>query len=143
MPNHIKTFWIKSLLLVFLVSATVIIIFLLPFVLPSNPLRYLAEHKDKVNLLINTPSPRIILVGGSNVAYSINSQQIENKTGFHVINAGLEGGLGLRVGGDSVHAIRFAPRHAAWMSRGSDAILTRFVSSRSFCPRPIEAPMCS
>src|SRR3989344_2918469 len=67
------------------------------YILPTNPSRYFAEHIDKRKLIVSTPSPRIILLGGSNLAYSIDSELIEKKTGYNVVNFGIGGGMGMRM----------------------------------------------
>lgn len=56
---------------------------------------FIASNIDKMKLLEETPSPRIILIGGSNVAFSINSQIIEDSTEFNAINMGSHAGVGL------------------------------------------------
>lgn len=63
--------------------------------LPHNSNHYMAATKDKYTLLQTTKSPRIILVGGSNVAFSIDSQKIEQRFNVPTINIGLHAGLGL------------------------------------------------
>ena len=92
-----KKFWLKILIMILLVSSTILCIFTAPFILPINPSRYLAEHIDKRNLIVSTPSPRIILLGGSNLAFSVDSKLIEKETGYNVVNFGLAGGLGMRL----------------------------------------------
>ncbi|MCI0552861.1 MAG: hypothetical protein L0287_18070 [Anaerolineae bacterium] len=49
----------------------------------------------KSNLLRNTPPPRIIIVGGSNVAFGIDSKLVEQELGMNVINDGLHVALGI------------------------------------------------
>jgi len=49
----------------------------------------------QVELLQNTPSPRIILAGGSNVAWGIDSELMEQRLGIPVINQGLDAHLGI------------------------------------------------
>lgn len=56
---------------------------------------FIASNIDKMNLLKMTQSPKIIIVGGSNVAFSINSQIIKDSTGLNVVNMGLHAGIGL------------------------------------------------
>lgn len=51
---------------------------------------------DKRELLRSTKPPRIIFVGGSNLAFGLDSKSIEETIGIQVINMGLHGGLGLR-----------------------------------------------
>lgn len=49
----------------------------------------------KSELLRTVPSPRIILVGGSNIAFGIDSELMEQKLGIPVINDGLHVALGI------------------------------------------------
>ncbi len=63
---------------------------------PHDTNNYLAAALDKHRLLYLTKSPKIILVGGSNLAFSVNSEKIERRFGMPVINMGLHGDLGLR-----------------------------------------------
>jgi hypothetical protein len=57
---------------------------------------YLAAYFDKQTLLQNTPSPRIILVGGSSVAFGFDSKELSKITEMPVVNLGLAVGLGVR-----------------------------------------------
>ena len=57
---------------------------------------YLYALKDKSDLLRNTPSPRIIFAGGSNLAFGLKSGVVREKTGYHPINLGLHAHLGIR-----------------------------------------------
>jgi len=56
---------------------------------------YLATLQDKVQLLKDTPSPRIIFLGGSNLAFGLDSPQIAAKTDYHPVNLGLHVSYGL------------------------------------------------
>lgn len=49
----------------------------------------------KYNTLRNTESPKIIIVGGSSVAFGINREIIEEKVGRAVVNLGLHAGFGI------------------------------------------------
>ena len=62
----------------------------------SNRSSYLASDVDKHVALEKTGPPRLILVGGSNLAFGIDSPAIEKEIGIPVINMGLNAGLGLR-----------------------------------------------
>lgn len=55
-------------------------------------------YEQKVTLLngVNAPG-RIILMGGSGVQYSINSEELEKQLGIPVFNFGLQGDIGLNV----------------------------------------------
>jgi hypothetical protein len=62
----------------------------------ANNGSYLAAIIDKNKLLAETPSPKIIIVGGSNAAFGFDSAAISQATGMPVVNMGLQGSLGLR-----------------------------------------------
>ena len=64
--------------------------------IPSNPNKYFASLIDKHELLKTTPSPRIIIVGGSNVAFAIDSETLSEELNTPVINLGVTFGFGLR-----------------------------------------------
>lgn len=51
---------------------------------------------DKHRRLAQLTSPRLILVGGSNLAYGVNSARLENLTGRQVVNMAVQGSLGAR-----------------------------------------------
>jgi hypothetical protein len=57
---------------------------------------YLAALVDREELLERTPGPRLIFVGGSNLAFGLDSERIAERTGLAVINCGLHAGLGLQ-----------------------------------------------
>src|SRR5215212_5179389 len=57
---------------------------------------YIAAVLEKDRLIRDTPSPKIILVGGSNLAFGIDSHMLEDSLGVHVVNMGLYAKLGLR-----------------------------------------------
>jgi hypothetical protein len=57
---------------------------------------YLAAIVDKNELLAKTPSPKIIIVGGSNAAFGFDSAAISKATQMPVVNMGIQGSLGLR-----------------------------------------------
>jgi hypothetical protein len=51
---------------------------------------------DKHNHAQSIAAPKIIFSGGSNLAFGINSEKIENEMSIPVVNFGLHGGLGLQ-----------------------------------------------
>lgn len=63
---------------------------------PHDSDNYMAAAVDKHRLLYSVPSPRIILIGGSNTAFSVDSQTMAEHFGMPVINMGLNVDLGLR-----------------------------------------------
>jgi hypothetical protein len=50
---------------------------------------------DKRVMLDDTPSPRVILVGGSNLMFGVDSAVLEQTLGLPVVNMGVFGGLGM------------------------------------------------
>lgn len=62
----------------------------------STDNNYLAAVLEKDRLIRNTPSPKIILVGGSNLAFGVDSRMLQDSLGMRVVNMGLYAKLGLR-----------------------------------------------
>lgn len=59
---------------------------------------FLGELKDKVKLLEETPGPRMILVGGSGVAFGVDSALLERELpGYSAVNFGMYAALGTTV----------------------------------------------
>ena len=58
--------------------------------------RYLAASLDKEKLLRGNSKDRVVFVGGSNVAFGVDSYGLEKALGRYTINLGLHAGLGLR-----------------------------------------------
>lgn len=61
----------------------------------SGETNYLAATVDKHQRLAAQSAPRIILVGGSNVAFGFDTDRIETELGHPAINMGLAAGLGI------------------------------------------------
>ena len=57
---------------------------------------YLAAILEKDKLIRNTPSPRVVFVGGSNLAFGVDSKMLQDSLGMPVVNMGLYAKLGLR-----------------------------------------------
>jgi hypothetical protein len=74
---------------------------------PIHKSDYMSALIDKHALLDRTPSPRIILCGGSNLTFGIDSREIEKAMGIPVINLSLHAGLGLNF---IVNEIKYAAR---------------------------------
>lgn len=55
---------------------------------------YNASLVDKMHRLKNTESPKIVLIGNSNLAFGIDSQRMEEELGMPVVNMGFLGSLG-------------------------------------------------
>ncbi len=64
-------------------------------VVPPEYVRiYTQAMVDKVNRLESIEGPRIVLVGNSNLAFGIDSAEIEDAFGIPVVNMGMHGGFG-------------------------------------------------
>jgi len=59
-----------------------------------NPDDYIAAIIDKNNMLKKAKSPKIIFVGGSNIAFGLDCEKIEDTFNMQVVNMGLYGNLG-------------------------------------------------
>jgi hypothetical protein len=55
---------------------------------------YLASVREKARRLQDVSPPRILLVGGSNTAFGVDSAALESASGRPVVNLGLNAGLG-------------------------------------------------
>lgn len=67
---------------------------LLVVVFPFEPDGYMASMPDKIKRVGSVASPKIVVVGDSNVAFGIDSAMIESYFDMPVVNFGLHGGLG-------------------------------------------------
>lgn len=56
---------------------------------------YMSEIIDKHKLVDNIQEPRMIFIGGSNLVFGIDSEQIQNELSLPVVNLSLHAGLGL------------------------------------------------
>jgi hypothetical protein len=90
-----KEFFLKIMLLFLLVTFIILFILLLP---PNNTIRStnLFAQPVKNNLLKNTPNPRIIFLGGSNISFGLNSQMIKDSLGLNPVNMGIHASIGLK-----------------------------------------------
>jgi len=84
-----------------------VVLFIVPFVLivmvaallPTTPRAsgsLLMSSIKKDSLLRNTPSPRIIFVGGSNLSFGLNSQTIKDSLQFNPINTAIHASIGIK-----------------------------------------------
>lgn len=58
---------------------------------------FMGELSDKYTRLYSIQSPKIIVLGGSSVAFGLNSAELESYTGYPVVNFGLYATLGTKV----------------------------------------------
>lgn len=57
---------------------------------------YLNAYNNKIELLESTSKPRLIFVGGSNLAFGLDSKMIKDSLNVNVINLGLHAGIGIK-----------------------------------------------
>ncbi|WP_108808444.1 hypothetical protein [Aquimarina spinulae] len=89
-----KKFIIKSYLFFGLIVLLACTLFLLEES-HENTTEYLASMTDKHQRIKDIKKQKMILAGGSNLVFGIDSQQIENEFNIPVINLGLHAKLGL------------------------------------------------
>jgi hypothetical protein len=92
MSADVRAFFVSTVQVILFTAAMITIIFL---GIKPDPDHYFAGSLLHSRLLENTPSPRIILAGGSNVSFGIDAELMQRKLGIPVINDGLHAGLGL------------------------------------------------
>lgn len=92
MPAQVRTFFVNFLQVVLLTAVMIGMIFL---GIGPDLDHYFAGSRIQLELLKNTPSPRIILIGGSNVSFGIDAELMQRTLGTPVINDGLHAGLGI------------------------------------------------
>lgn len=90
---------LKSILIALILLLVPAVLTVSGFVLPPvYSDTFMGELSCKVRLLEETPSPRIILLGGSAVAFGVDSTLMERElTGFHVVNFGMYAAIGTTV----------------------------------------------
>ena len=92
----------KNFLVLFL---SLLLAFLIPFIaiavvtlaVPMYKKTFVGELGDKYKLLTNTNDEKIVVVGGSSVAFGLDSTLIEEKLGKKVVNFGLYADLGTKL----------------------------------------------
>lgn len=88
--NSKKTASLVLMLLLILLS----IILFINTIIPQYTYEYTASLLDKVERLEMIDESKIVLIGNSNLAFGINSEQLEQAFAMPVVNMGLHGGLG-------------------------------------------------
>lgn len=63
---------------------------------PRSKTSLLFAKLDKDSLLSSVQNPRMILIGGSNLSFGINSQMIKDSLNVNPINTGIQASLGLQ-----------------------------------------------
>ena len=91
-------YFLKTLILIPVIGCLVFLIFLFftLYIIPVNDNSYSLAHIDKMNML-NTEKKKIVLFGGSNVAFGFKSELLEKKyQDYDVVNTGTHANLGMR-----------------------------------------------
>lgn len=89
-----KKFFLKAFILI---STIIIFMFVAVFLPPNQGKQNMIYTQiDKNELLKNTPNPRIIFVGGSNLAYGLDSKRIKDSLNINPINTGIHINIGLK-----------------------------------------------
>lgn len=66
------------------------------YIIPHNKEHYVYMQKVKMERLDSITSPRILLVGGSNVAFGFDTKALNDSLSRNVYNTGLHASIGLR-----------------------------------------------
>lgn len=92
MSSEISLFFTRVIKIGILTAGIVGALF---FGIPVDPDHYFAGSLQQIELLEKTNGPRIILIGGSNVAFGFDAALMQQQLGIPVINDGLHAGLGI------------------------------------------------
>ncbi len=84
----------KKFLFLFVILAFCFLLLIFLYNIADIPYNhYLRAIQDKQKLLMETPEPRIILAGGSNLAFGIESELLKEKLKCNPVNLGLHAGI--------------------------------------------------
>jgi len=92
MPAQVRAFLNSMVQVVLLTTGIIALVFL---GIGPDPDHYFAGSLLQLDLLKNTPGPRIIVVGGSNVSFGIDAELMQQRLDVPVINDGIHAGLGI------------------------------------------------
>ncbi len=79
-----------------LITAVAITMVVVLAALPKPENTYFGAAADKWRAARAAPSPKLLIVGGSNTAFGLDSERLSRDLGMPVVNMGLNAGLGLR-----------------------------------------------
>lgn len=90
--------FLKKMMLFSMMIGGIVVILLL-WVTQLYNQKFRTSYQYAVNIkyqnLINTTSPKVILIGGSSLTFGMNRQIMEKETGLPIVNLGLHYGFGL------------------------------------------------
>lgn len=64
--------------------------------IPANKAHYVYAHRIKMDMLDSVPSPRLVFLAGSSIAFGLDSRMIQDSLGIRVVNTGVHAGIGLK-----------------------------------------------
>lgn len=73
-----------------------LVLLLLLFAVPRDRNAYLESYRQKTALLYETPCPRAVFIGYSQLAFGLDCKMIADSTGLNAINLSLQEGASLR-----------------------------------------------
>jgi hypothetical protein len=88
---------LRFIMMIALVVASVAATAAAAVVLIPDSSDYVLAGRLKHERLTSLPSPKIVLIGGSNLAYGIDGRTLEQDTKCPIVNMGLNGYLGVRL----------------------------------------------
>jgi hypothetical protein len=92
----IRAFVLKVLVFLLVPAAALVAVALLVPPTPRVSTSLLFAKLDKDALLRDAPGPRLVLVGGSNLSFGIDSQLLADELALNPVNTGLHASLGLK-----------------------------------------------
>lgn len=96
MNRQVLCFTKKVMLFISILAAICIALFFCSLVTPGDPNDYMHALLDKHELMKSDAEKRVVFLGGSNLAFGLDSERIEKLYNVKVINFGLHAGLGLK-----------------------------------------------
>lgn len=98
MNKDMKKFALQLLILILIVLSLIVIGLIIITQLQVEKYRTSYQYviNRKYEHLVNTNEPKVILIGGSNLAFGIDEGVIEERIGIPVVNLGLHAGFGIR-----------------------------------------------
>lgn len=87
---------LKSLFFLLLVSLSYIGLLYASIDKGQDSLSYFAATLDKMRLIRETTAPKMVFIGGSNLAFGLDSAKVSQAFDMPVVNMGLHGGVGLK-----------------------------------------------
>lgn len=96
-----KLFWlvirfIGLFALVFLLPYAAVVMYINHQAAPYNQGNYYKAIEDKLHMMDTVPTPRVVCIGGSASAFSVDGEQLSDSIGLPVINAGMSASMGYK-----------------------------------------------